>query len=208
MKDALPAHLTRACWLAETLPPARIICATTHAALDVLLYRTPAKIETVADPGESTHQVDIASYVLERAQPEPDHASRCRTALPTPHAHRPACAPLPGHAVRHRRLRRHDSPLRHARRAPGRAPAVRQRDRGRRARRPKPRIVTIPSRDAWANLERPSCYCEPPQAVNRTRRSGRGIPERVGHAAKAPWRGSTMKQQSVLGRPVSYRIGT
>ena len=35
MKHALPAHLTRARWLAETLPPAKIICATTHDALDL-----------------------------------------------------------------------------------------------------------------------------------------------------------------------------
>ena len=50
MKDALPAHLTRARWLAKTLPAARIVCATTPAALDVLLYRPPATIETAADP--------------------------------------------------------------------------------------------------------------------------------------------------------------
>ena len=96
MKHALPAHLTRARWLADTLPPARIICATTPAALDVLLYCPPATIETVADPqnrilaffdalrddpiglienltdaGQSLQQIDIASYVLARAQPEP-----------------------------------------------------------------------------------------------------------------------------------------
>ena len=50
MKDGLPMHLTRARWLADTLPPARIVCAATPAALDVLLYRQPATIETVADP--------------------------------------------------------------------------------------------------------------------------------------------------------------
>ena len=100
MKHALPAHLTRARWLAETLPPAKIICATTHAALDVLLYRQPATIETVADPQRRilalfdalrgdpdsfAHPVkgharlhdpfhpdaNIASYILERATPEP-----------------------------------------------------------------------------------------------------------------------------------------
>ena len=96
MKDGLPAHLTRARWLADTLPPARIICATTPAALDVLLYCPPATIETVADPqhcilalfdalrddpiglieniadaGKSLQQIDAASYVLARAQPEP-----------------------------------------------------------------------------------------------------------------------------------------
>lgn len=96
MKDGLSAHLTRARWLADTLPAARIICATTHDALDVLLYRPPATIETVADPhhhilalfdalrddpiglienltdpGASTGQIDAATYILERAQPEP-----------------------------------------------------------------------------------------------------------------------------------------
>ena len=49
MKDALPAHLTRARRLADVLPSAKIICAVTPAALDVLLYRPPATIETVAD---------------------------------------------------------------------------------------------------------------------------------------------------------------
>lgn len=96
MKDALPAHLIRARWLADVLPSAKIICAVTPAALDVLLYRPPAQIETVADPShaivhlfdalrddpagvqanlqaasQSLDQIAVASYILDRAQPEP-----------------------------------------------------------------------------------------------------------------------------------------
>ena len=97
MKHALPTHLIRARWLAETLPAARIVCAATPAALDVLLYRPRAAIETVADPerrilalfdalradpdgvaenmadaGYSLDMIDVASYILNRAQPDPD----------------------------------------------------------------------------------------------------------------------------------------
>ena len=107
MKHALPAHLTRARWLADTLPPARIICATTPAALDVLLYRPPATIETVADPqhrilalfdalrddpigviehvaaaGKSLQHLDVASYVVARAQPEPSTVREGRPLFP------------------------------------------------------------------------------------------------------------------------------
>ncbi len=36
------------------------------------------------------------------------------------------------------------------------------------ARRPNPRIVTIPSRDAWVHVERPACYCSQ-EAVQQPR---------------------------------------